>query len=134
MRKYEEAKKRAKAALAKKGKVNAVVGDEDEEDFWEESDDEDIMGPAGTGKRILFLRTMDQDSDDEIGIHMPPIPDPSWVRPDRHADANTEAIKAAWAEAREQVVSGLSGWAHKTNIRVQNSNKKDLSKFTQVGD
>ena len=88
------------------------------------------MGPAGTGKRIFSLRTMDQDSDDEDEVPMPPIPDPSWVRPDRHADANTEAVKAAWAEAREQVVSELSGWAHKTNIRVQNSNKKDLSKFT----
>ena len=138
--KYEEAKKRAKAdaAKGKSSKVNALSGDENTEDEWEGSDDEDIMGPAAPGQRMFALRVgtcSDLDLDNTEAnddVQPPPTPDASWTRPIRNAtydDYDGDRVKAAWVEAKEDLVNHLSGWAHKTVIKVQGHKGKTTSKF-----
>ena len=134
--KYEEAKKRAKAAAAKKSKVNAL-SDDCTEDEWESSDDEDIIGPAAPGTRLCAITSKPRrqrpglvdSSDDEEECMPPPVPDPTWTRPARKEVEDVvddDQVYAAWVEAKEDLINHFGGWAHKTTIKVQDPARRNL--------
>ena len=116
-----------------------MTGEDYTEDEWENSDDEDMMGPAAPGTRIFSLRptgcphTESETLDAGDNLPPPPAPDPTRSRPSRlsaDTELDDERIRAAWTEAKEDLVNHLSGWAHKTVIKVQDHKGRESSKFT----
>ena len=135
MGKYEEAKKKAKAAAAKgkSSKVNAL-NEELTDDEWEDSDDEDILGPAASGARVFGLSSRPICKPEVENVPPPPVPDPTWTRVTRNGRAtetNVEHIRAAWMDAKEDMVNSLSGWAHRTTIKLQSPRRQTLKKGLQ---
>ena len=133
MGKYEEAKKKAKAAAAKgkSSKVNAL-NEELTDDEWEDSDDEDILGPAASGARVFGLSSRPMCKPEVENVPPPPVPDPTWTRVTRNGRAtetNVEHIRAAWMDAKEDMVNSLSGWAHRTTIKLQSPRRQTLKKM-----
>ena len=123
MGKYEEAKKKARAA-AGKGKVNALDGPPEDgeytEDDWEESDDE---GP-GPG-RVFALRQPctccpsglgDDLRDDDLLCG-------ACQDDDEENEDETES------QVPQNMLEEFGKWAHRTIVKAQNPSKKNLSKF-----
>ena len=81
---YEEAKKKAKAAAAKGKSSNANAHKEEAtDDELEDSEDEDILGPAAASTRVFAITSRSKTQPVHTDVAPPPAPDPTWTRPTR---------------------------------------------------